>query len=264
MSLLVILLQEQQLLLALSNHTVQADCGVDGVSAWVGPFAFATPYIAVAPDCTNGTFLDSGGASGVYANDENITYTISPNSTGGVLTVNFTAFSTENDGATACYDGLTIHDGPDATATTIDPPGGGTIWCWDRDDVIPGGTGDLQGMTLTSTHATGALTFVFTSDDIDKREGWEATITCATLSIVDFDNSPLFTYYPNPVKNTLTLNAKQAIANVTVFNMLGQEVLRTEPNAVSKDVDMANLQSGTYFVQVTIGGSLETIRVLKN
>ncbi|WP_034057870.1 T9SS type A sorting domain-containing protein [Lacinutrix jangbogonensis] len=85
-----------------------------------------------------------------------------------------------------------------------------------------------------------------------------------TLSTSDFSNGLAFSYYPNPVKNTLTLNAQQAITNVAVFNMLGQEVIRTAPNAVSNAVDMSNLQSGPYFVQVTVGTAVETVRVIKN
>ena len=243
---------------------VQADCGVDGTSAWAGPFAFATPYVAVPPTCTNGIFKDSGGANGDYSSSANITYAITPDTPGDAVSVIFTAFSTENNGATACWDGLTIHNGPDATFATIDPPGGGTIWCWDRLSGSEGGTGDLQGQSISSTDPSGALTFVFTSDVSVTREGWEAIVSCGTLSTVDVETSTLFTYYPNPVNNTLTLSAQKEISNVAVFNMLGQQVIRTAPNAVSNDVDMSNLQSGAYFVQVTIGQAVETVRVIKN
>jgi len=90
------------------------------------------------------------------------------------------------------------------------------------------------------------------------------TLMEGTLSTTDFNGKTIFSYYPNPVNNTLTLNAQQAITNVTVFNMLGQEVIRTAPNAVSKDVDMSNLQSGAYFVQVTVGSAVETVKIIKN
>lgn len=91
------------------------------------------------------------------------------------------------------------------------------------------------------------------------------TASLATsLDVDDFNTKSLFTYYPNPVNNTLTLNAQQAITNVAVFNMLGQEVIRTAPNAVSNEVNMSNLQSGAYFVQVTIGQRVETVRIIKN
>ncbi|MGB5980784.1 MAG: fibronectin type III domain-containing protein [Nonlabens sp.] len=156
---------------------VQADCGGDGTSMWAGPFAFATTYVAVPPDCSNGVFLDSGGRSSDYGISENNTYTICPDSAGDVVSVTFTSFSTENDGV-SCYDGLTIYDGADNTASTIDPPGGGTIWCWDRNDAPAVGSGDLQGMTITSTDPSGCITFIFTSDSSVTRPGWEAVVSC--------------------------------------------------------------------------------------
>ncbi|WP_040279979.1 fibronectin type III domain-containing protein [Psychroserpens damuponensis] len=242
---------------------VQADCGGDGASAWAGPFAFTTPYVPVDPNCTTGIFLDSGGTSGDYSSGEDITYTICPDSPGDTVSIEFTSFSTENDGSSACYDGLTIYNGADATATTIDPPGGGTIWCWDRDDTPAAGTGDLQGMTITSTDPSGCITFVFSSDSSVTKDGWEATVSCNTLSVNQFEDATAFTYFPNPVKNTLTLNAQNEMSNVSVINMLGQEVLRMSPNSVDSVVDMSELQMGVYFVNVTINNTTETVRIVK-
>jgi hypothetical protein len=85
----------------------------------------------------------------------------------------------------------------------------------------------------------------------------------ATLSVDDVNNPTAFSYYPNPVKNTLTLNAQNTIENVTMYNMLGQEVLRVKPNAIDSAIDMSNLETGTYFVQVTIASISKTIRVIK-
>ncbi|MDO6597339.1 T9SS type A sorting domain-containing protein [Oceanihabitans sp. 2_MG-2023] len=246
------------------EYYVQTDCGVDGNSAWIGPLAFTTVYVAVPPTCTSGNFLDSGGTSSDYSSNESTTYTIMPDVAGDAVTVEFTAFSTENNGTTACYDGLTVYDGPDATATTIDPPGGGTIWCWDENDLPAVGTGDLEGMVITSTHPSGALTFVFASDGSLTREGWEAIITCNPLSTQDFDNGLAFTYFPNPVNDNLVIKSQKDIENVTVYNMLGQEVLRTAPNTVNADINMSSLQNGAYFVKVTIGNATEMIRVIKN
>jgi len=242
---------------------VQADCGVDGTSAWAGPFAFATPYVAVPPSCSSGTFLDSGGISGAYSVGENITYTICPDAPGDNVEVEFTFFSTENNGAGACYDGLTIHDGADATATTIDPPGGGTIWCWDEVDMPAEGTGDLEGMTIVSTDPSGCLTFVFTSDGSVQRAGWEAIVSCNPLSTISFESGRAFTFYPNPVENKLSLVAGKRIENVTIHNILGAQVLTTAPNSLTKDIDTSSLTAGTYFVQVTVEGVTDTVKIIK-
>lgn len=85
----------------------------------------------------------------------------------------------------------------------------------------------------------------------------------STLSTTDLDNPAAFTYFPNPVKNTLNLNAQNTIENVRMYNMLGQEVLRATPNNVDSELDLSNLQTGTYFVKVTIASVTKTIRVVK-
>ena len=85
----------------------------------------------------------------------------------------------------------------------------------------------------------------------------------AALSTDEFDNPAVFTYYPNPVKNTLTLNAQNNIEDVRVYNMLGQEVMNAQPQAVDSDLDLSSLETGTYFVQVTIANITKTVRVIK-
>ncbi|QHI34794.1 hypothetical protein IMCC3317_01380 [Kordia antarctica] len=241
---------------------VQADCGVDGVSAWAGPFTFATPYVAVPPSCTNDTFLDSGGQSGDYSSSENITYTICPDVAGNVVTVSFTSFSTENNGAAACYDGLTIHDGADNTATTIDPVGGGTIWCWDEDDTPAVGTGDLEGMMITSSDASGCLTFVFTSDGSVTREGWKADIGCV-LS-VESAEARGFLHYVNTVDNSFNVNAQSNIASIEVYNLIGQIITTAKPNDPSGAAYLGSAKNGVYFAKVTLeNGRTSVVKFVK-
>ena len=84
-----------------------------------------------------------------------------------------------------------------------------------------------------------------------------------SLSTDEFENQAAFTYYPNPVKNTLTLNAQNNIENVRRYNMLGQEVMNAQPQAVESDIDMSSLETGTCFVQVTIASITKTVRVVK-
>ncbi|WP_298514719.1 fibronectin type III domain-containing protein [uncultured Kordia sp.] len=230
---------------------VQADCGPDGVSAWAGPFAFNTPYVAVPPDCTNGIFLDSGGASGDYSSNEDITYTICPDMAGEGVQVTFSSFNTENNGAAACYDGLTVHNGADAMATTIDPPGGGTIWCWDRNDTPAVGTGDLQGMTIISTDASGCLTFVFTSDGSVTRPGWEATVTCAPLSVESAETRG-FIHYVNTITNSFVVNAQSTIKSIEVYNLVGQILTTAKPNATEGEANLGSVKNGVYFARVTL------------
>ncbi|MCB0461076.1 MAG: choice-of-anchor J domain-containing protein [Flavobacteriaceae bacterium] len=84
-----------------------------------------------------------------------------------------------------------------------------------------------------------------------------------SLSNQSFEEEVALSYFPNPVKNKLTLKAQQNIQNVSVFNMLGQEVMRTEMNVQRGELDMSSLQSGPYFVKVRINDTVETLKILK-
>ncbi|WP_338730866.1 T9SS type A sorting domain-containing protein [Mangrovimonas cancribranchiae] len=92
---------------------------------------------------------------------------------------------------------------------------------------------------------------------------FDVVLSDPTMSVDNFSSDALFTYYPNPVNNMLSLKAQSNISNVSVYNMLGQEVIRTAPNTVSNDVNMSELQAGAYFVKVTVNGATETIRIIK-
>ena len=127
---------------------VQADCGLDGVSDWAGPYNFTT--LAGCGDTT----YDTGGASGNYSNSEDYTATYAPD-TGDLITLDFTSVDLEN-----CCDTLRIYDGADTNATLLN--------------------GDIQTPQSFTSSTDAGLTIRFTSDSSVTGAGWAATISCFT------------------------------------------------------------------------------------
>jgi hypothetical protein len=82
------------------------------------------------------------------------------------------------------------------------------------------------------------------------------------LSSIDFTKNS-FTAYPNPVKGNLTIRNTETIHNVTVFNLLGQQMLVKNINATEGQIDMSYLAAGTYLVKVSNGQNVQTIKVIK-
>ena len=105
-------------------------------------------------------FYDTGGPNSNYGNNENITMTFLPETTGGIIEVEFQAFETENS-----WDHLYIYDGTSTSAQQIGDYTGG----------------DSPG-TVTATNAAGALTFKFTSDSSVNKTGWTAHVHCLGIS----------------------------------------------------------------------------------
>jgi hypothetical protein len=63
-----------------------------------------------------------------------------------------------------------------------------------------------------------------------------------------------FSMYPNPANDVLNINAQSTINNVSVYNLLGQEVLSTSPNEMQLSIDVNSLNAGIYIVKATIDG----------
>lgn len=89
------------------------------------------------------------------------------------------------------------------------------------------------------------------------------TFTTGNMS-VDNRYFESFTFYPNPVKDQLTLKAGTQIESVSVYNLLGQSVMSETPNQLQTELNTASLQSGVYLMKVNINGSTKTFRVVKN
>ncbi len=258
-----------------------------------GPYAFGTTvdltivHSDTACNIDLGSFIVNGcppvndDCSGAIALTPGVVFTDNP-----VVGTNISA--TTSSGAPA--PGCASYNGGDMWYSVVVPADGNITL--EMNSNPTGGGGDAGAAAYSGT--CGSLTLISCNDD-DSDDGlypiisisdpalagqtiylrvWEygndATINfqvsaySATLSVEDFQNQNLFSYYPNPVTNSLTLKAQQNIQDVAVYNMLGQEVLRVTPNTVSSEMNMTSLQAGTYFVKVKVANTIETIRIIKN
>lgn len=69
--------------------------------------------------------------------------------------------------------------------------------------------------------------------------------------------------YPNPTRNSFTIEAKNNIQNVSVLNMLGQQVLSVNPDALTTSIDLASFQNGVYIVRSTVDGIVSSSKIIK-
>ena len=69
--------------------------------------------------------------------------------------------------------------------------------------------------------------------------------------------------YPNPATNVLNIEARAAIQNVSIYNMLGQEVISQSTDNASVSIDVAGLQAGMYIIKTNIDGVTAASRFVK-
>ncbi len=87
-------------------------------------------------------------------------------------------------------------------------------------------------------------------------------ISDATASI----NNEIITnisVFPTLVKNDLTIKTDEKIDQISIYNLLGQQVFSSTPKLQDHSMDLSNLKSGIYLVRVSIGNNSSTYKIVK-
>ena len=87
-------------------------------------------------------------------------------------------------------------------------------------------------------------------------------IVDTVLGTNDFDATSISTY-PNPVTSTFTITSQQTITSVTVFNVLGQQVINETPDTLNFVADFSSLTAGVYLAKITTQSGSKTVKVIK-
>jgi endonuclease I len=86
--------------------------------------------------------------------------------------------------------------------------------------------------------------------------------TCGLLSLQDLEIDTV-KLYPNPVKTYLNINIEnQQPTTVEIFNSLGQRVVKRLVSN-SGQIDLQNLKTGVYIVQLTMANQTKNYKLLK-
>ncbi len=83
-----------------------------------------------------------------------------------------------------------------------------------------------------------------------------------TLSSVSFDSIELKAY-PNPVVDVLNIKSANTIDNVSVYNLLGQTILKVSPNSLETQLDFSDFSKGSYLVEITVGNKKAVKKIIK-
>lgn len=162
--------------------------------------------------------------------------------------------------------GMTLSDymlkisGPDGVTTGNDP------FC-------PDGSGNTKKIRFSlvklSNFTMGGDPIVVTlkASDLSTNPIYEETITMTfnQPAVLSTDNLNNFNFIcgPNPASDVINVSAAKSIETVEIVNFSGQKVLQQKLNATNGAVDIANVAPGIYLMTVTINGSKETYKIIK-
>lgn len=87
-------------------------------------------------------------------------------------------------------------------------------------------------------------------------------LVCYDLAVSDVSNTKV-SFYPNPVKDVLTINSKNKIEAVHIYNVAGQK-MPVSSKIVDGKIDMSKFAPGVYIVSTILeGGVNESFKVVK-
>ena len=215
--------------------------------------------------------LHTGNAnfnSSIFVNNTNGIIAPSTDSGSGIGTLGFLSGLTNNGNINIEIGGATAGN----TYDVVNVTGTATL-------------GDVLNVTLFNNYQPPIGTQTYTILNATTRTGTFATVNLPTLSgttwaitynptnvVITSTTTALatnnfqfagFEAYPNPTNDILNLKNSQNIDNITVFDLLGKEVLTQKINATESQIDISTLSSGMYLIKVKAGENSKTIKIIK-
>ena len=120
----------------------------------------------------------------------------------------------------------------------------------------------LTELPLTTVLVDG-MTY-YASQTVNGSESVERLPVTVQLALETDDNDLIsVNYFPNPVTNSLMIQASKTIDSISVFNILGQVLKTSNHNQTEVIENMGEFSAGTYFIRVSSGSIREVIKVVK-
>lgn len=102
----------------------------------------------------------------------------------------------------------------------------------------------------------------------DDAGGWEFgaavdnVVINGTLSISENDING-FNYFYNQQTQNLTITASEAFSKISIYNVLGQEVINKNLSSTSEVINLSSLKNGIYIANVISNGQKATFKLIK-
>jgi hypothetical protein len=150
-------------------------------------------------------------------------------------------------------------------------PGDTVRWTWM--DEIPhsvtsdsGSQEDFDSGILTGMGTQFSYTYTqvgVNAYGCDVHSAMEGVITVEQTASVEDQFRKNISFYPNPVANKLTVASLYKLDSYKIYNILGKLVAQGAANGNITEIDMANLESGMYFINATSGDLQSTFKITK-
>jgi hypothetical protein len=101
------------------------------------------------------------------------------------------------------------------------------------------------------------------ADPADEPTLGSVVVQAPILSVGDVDAVNVAAF-PNPTTDVVTIQASEPITSITLYSVVGQQILVVSPNQNTTELDMSGLQSGLYIASIQSDSGNKSIRLVKN
>ena len=126
--------------------------------------------------------------------------------------------------------------------------------------------------TITATENENYEFINWTKDDVEvsTEPEYTFTVTEAAIYVAHFryydnvdDAMTTSQIFPNPFASTVSIRAEKAVKSVSVYDIYGRLVSVQEVSDSVIDLDLSDLNNGSYLLQIDFGDSTSTHRIVK-
>jgi len=131
--------------------------------------------------------------------------------------------------------------------------------------------GNNPNVTFFNSDFNNGLTCIFVDDtaepnlatwSIDGNSTFVADqAECNTLTVEDV-NQNVFNMYPNPVMNTVFVNANTQNSQISIYDITGKVVLTKSLNLGENTINVSQLASGVYLARFVAEGNVQTKKLI--
>jgi hypothetical protein len=109
----------------------------------------------------------------------------------------------------------------------------------------------------------GAGVYQVSYTDIYGCEYFSDALTVYALGLDENPANSQLLVYPNPMNDFVTVAAHNQISDLKLYDQLGQLIFQCSPQKLQESINVSQLPNGMYFLQISMGNSIETKRLIK-
>ena len=129
----------------------------------------------------------------------------------------------------------------------------------------PNAAGELVARSLDVSSLDGATSVYIALRHHDSSDEFIINFDDIVLTgVLGVDENALVGFKQFVSNNVLNLSAKTSMDNVSLYNMLGQQVLSQKLSSNTANVNLSGLQSGVYIATVSFEGATKSFKIVKN